>query len=154
MFNNTNHYNLWIEIVDGLEYYYVSFMDEQAVYREIEVSRPVYLEFLRFVKTERNLRRWDERHTEQSDLTNETLNKRALNPAKDTDEIVFDDIWNEKLRLAIQELPEIQRRRFILYYEFGLTYEQIAKIEGCTKMAVKYSVDKAKEKVLENVKFL
>ena len=30
MFENKNPYTLRIEIVDGLEYYYVSFMDEQA----------------------------------------------------------------------------------------------------------------------------
>jgi len=69
MFDNTNPYTLRTETVEGIIRYFISFTDGQAVYREIEVSRPVYLEFLRFVKTERNLRRWDERHSEQSDLT-------------------------------------------------------------------------------------
>jgi len=79
------------------------------------VSRPVYLEFLRFVKVERNLRRWDERHTEQSDLTDETLHDRALYPQKSVEETAFDSLQNEQLRQAVQELPEIQRRRFVLY---------------------------------------
>ena len=41
------------------------------------------------------------------------------------------------------ELPEAQQRRFRLYFDYGLTYEQIGKIEGCSKVAVKYTKDKA-----------
>jgi RNA polymerase sigma-70 factor (ECF subfamily) len=78
------------------------------------------LEFLRFVKIERSLRHWDERHREQSELTDESLNNRALTAPKSLEETVFDSLRNEHLRLAIQQLPEIQRRRFVLYHEFGL----------------------------------
>ena len=35
----------------------------------------------------------------------------------------------------------------ILYYFQGMTYEQIAEMEGCTKRAVKFSVDIAVEKL-------
>lgn len=52
-----------------------------------------------------------------------------------------------QLHRAISELPEIQKRRLILYYFQGLTYEQIAEMEGCTKRAVKFSVDIAVEKL-------
>ena len=151
MFNNENPYTLRTEIVEGITHYFVSFTDGQAIHRETEVSRPVYLEFLRFVKIERNLRRWDERYTEQSDLTDETLYERAFLPPKSIEETVFDSLRNERLRLAIQRLPELQRRRFVLYHEFGLTYEQIAEMEGCTKRAVKFSVDLAKKKVCEEI---
>lgn len=147
MFDNTTHYTLHTEIVEGITHYFISFTDEQAIYRETEVSRPVYLEFLRFVKTERNLRRSDERHIEQSDLTDETLYKRALIPPKSVEDTAFDSMRNKHLRLAIQSLPEIQRRRFILYHEFGLTYEQIAEIEGCSHVAVIHSLSKAEKKI-------
>ena len=65
MFDNSNPYTLRTEVSGGITRYYVSFTDGQAIHRETEVSRPVYLEFLRFVKIERSLRRWDERHIEQ-----------------------------------------------------------------------------------------
>ena len=152
MFDNKNPYTLHAEVIEGIMHYYVSFADDQDIQREIEVSKPVYLEFLRFIRKERNLRRWDERHTEQSELSDETLYKRALNPPKDLEDMVFDSIRSEQLLLAIQELPEIQRRRFVLHHEFGLTYEQIAEMEGCTKMAVKFSVDLAKEKIKKIIK--
>jgi RNA polymerase sigma-70 factor (ECF subfamily) len=147
MFNNENPYTLRTDIVEGITRYYVSFIDGQAINREIEGSRPVYLEFLRFIKHERNLRRWDERHIEQSELTDESLYNRALRPPKSVEETAFDSLRNEYLRLAIQQLPEIQRRRFVLYHEFGLTYEQIAEMEGCTHVAVIRSVDKAQNKI-------
>ena len=147
MFDNTNPYTLRTEIVEGIMHYYVSFKDGQAALRETEVSRPVYLEFLRFVKQERNLRRWDERHIEQSELSDETLYNRALNPPKSVVETVFNSQRDERLRKAITELPEIQRRRFILYYEFGLTYEQIAEMEGCSFQAVAKSIKTAENNI-------
>ena len=147
MFDNTSHYTLRTEIVEGITRYYVSFTDGQAVPRETEVSRPVYLEFLRFIRIERNLRRWDERHIEQSDLTDETLHDRALYPQKSIEDTAFDSLRNEQLRLAVQSLPEIQRRRFVLYHEFGLTYEQIAEIEGCHFTSVRIAIIRAEEKI-------
>jgi len=150
MFDNASHYTLRTEINEGITRYYVSFKDGQAIHRETEVSRPVYLEFQRFVKIERNLRRWDERHTEQSDLTDETLHSRAINPQKSVEDTAIDSIRDKNLRQAVERLPETQRRRFVLYHEFGLTYEQIAEMEGCTKRAVKFSVDIATAKIQEN----
>jgi RNA polymerase sigma-70 factor (ECF subfamily) len=153
MFDNTNPYTLRSEIVDGINRYYVSFIDSEAMPRETEVSRPVYVEFLRFVKVERNLRRSDERHLEQSDLTENNLFNRALCQPKSICDIAFDSQLNEQLRLAIQGLTEIQRRRFVLYHEFGLTYEQIAEMEGCTKMPVIRAIDRAEEKIREQIKY-
>ena len=147
MFDNTNPYTLRSEIVDGITRYFVSFTDGEGLHRETEVSRPIYLEFMRFVKTERNLRRWDERHIEQSELTDETLYNRALIPQKGVEETAFDSLRNEQLRLAIQGLPETQRRRFVLYHEFGLTYEQIAEMEGCKRQPVTRSIRIAEEKI-------
>ena len=54
----------------------------------------------------------------------------------------------DKLHQAIAKLPEKQRRRLVLYYFGEFTYEQIAEMEGCTKRAVKFSVDIA----LKNLK--
>ena len=152
MFDNTSPYTLRKEIVGGITHYYVSFTDGLNIRHETEVSRPVYLEFTRFVRIERSLRHWDERHKERSDLADEALHARAFRPQKSLEETVLDDIRNEKLRQAVRELPAKQRRRFILYYEFGLTYEQIADAENCTKRAVKFSVDYAKEKISKKIK--
>jgi len=44
-------------------------------------------------------------------------------------------------------LPAPQRRRVILHYFEGYTYEQIAMIEGCTHQAVNKSVLAAEKKL-------
>jgi RNA polymerase sigma-70 factor (ECF subfamily) len=152
MFDNTNPYTLWTVVAEGITQYFVSFSDGQAVHRETEVSQSVYLEFCRFVKKERNLRRWDERHTEQSLLTDETLHRRALYPPKSVEDTAYYSSRNKRLRLAMQSLPEIQRRRFVQYHEFGLTYEQIAEIEGCSHVAIISSVRKAQKLLTEILK--
>ena len=48
---------------------------------------------------------------------------------------------------AVGSLPEIQRRRFLLYYEYELNFYQIAAMEHCTASAIQKSVAIAKEKV-------
>ena len=151
MFDNINPYALRTETVACITRYFVSFRDEQAILREIEVSRPVYLEFHCFIKHERNLRRWDERHSEQSEMTDETLYSRASCLPKSVEETVLENQRDELLHQIISELPEIQQRRFILHYEFGLTYKQIAEMEGCTKMAVKFSIDISTNKIRDKL---
>ena len=90
---------------------------------------------------------------EFSDLTDETLNRRARHTPKSVEETVTDMERSAALAQAIAELPEIQRRRFVLYYEYDLTFRAIGELEGCTATSVKKSVDIAKAKIkkkLEN----
>ena len=154
MFDTNNPYALRKENTQGIIRYFVSFIDGQAAARETEVSRSVYLELLRFIKTERNLRRWDERHIEQSELRDEIIYSRAFDHPKSVEDTILDSLRNEQLRLAIEGLPKLQRRRFLLHYEFGLTYEQIAQMEGRSKMSVCESVLRAEEKIREKLKNL
>ena len=137
MFDNTNPYTIRFEETDGRKRYFVAFTDGQGNFRETEVSKAVYMEFCHFIKRERNLRRSDERHLEQSELTEETLCRRAVHKPKPVDDAVNDNIRMERLNRAIMELPEIQKRRFMLHFDLGLTYEQIGAMEGCTKMPIK-----------------
>jgi RNA polymerase sigma-70 factor (ECF subfamily) len=153
MHSNENPYSLRKEVISGLTHYYVAFYDGQAMLWEAEVSRLVYLEFLRFSRHERNQLRWSERHIEQSALTDETLFKRAFQVPKSVEDDALDKQLYERLRNVVRELPEIQRRRFILRYEFDLTYEQIAKIEGCSHVSVSIAVKRAERKIKEAISF-
>jgi RNA polymerase sigma-70 factor (ECF subfamily) len=133
-----------VEVTDGITRYFVCFKDGQGVFHETEVSPLVYSAFCQFVKVERNLQRSDERHFEQSDLSDELLSKRAVYPQKSIEDIVSDAEQADALQAAIAELPETQRRRFVLYYYSELTYKQIAEMEGCSHVAVMHSLEKAK----------
>ena len=88
-----------------------------------------------------------DRHYEQSELTEASLYDRAMHRPATVEESALQSMEYAQLHRAISELPEIQKRRLILYYFQGLTYEQIAEMEGCTKRAVKFSVDIAVEKL-------
>ncbi|HMM06923.1 MAG TPA: sigma-70 family RNA polymerase sigma factor [Clostridiales bacterium] len=154
MDNKFDTYTLRTEVTDGITRYFVCFKDGQGVFREIEVAPPVYSAFCQFVKVERNLRRSDERHIEQSDLSDELLSKRAVHPQKSIEDTIADTEWANALQSAIAELPETQRRRFVLYYYSELTYKQIAEMEGCSHVAVMHSLEKAKAAIEKRIKNL
>jgi len=152
MINNTDKYTLRTKFSEGITHYYVSFRDGEGIIHEIEVSRPVYLEIRRFGQQERNFRCSDERYKEQSALTDAKLNERTLRPQKSVERIVQDNLQSRYLQQIISELPETQRRRLELYHEFGLTFQQIADMEGCSKRAVKFSLDLAEAKIKNNLR--
>ncbi len=85
-------------------------------------------------------------------MTDETLYNRAIAQPKSLEDSTFDSLQNEQLRLAIQSLPDNQRKRFVLHHEFGFTYEQIADLEGRKRSAICESVKRAEEKVREILK--
>lgn len=148
MFDNTNQYKLRVLIIENEPRYYATFMDCNRNSIEIEINESVALSlFQEFVRTERNLRRSDERNLEYSKLTEQTLHQRALYQPKTLEDEFFRNFEKELLWQAIDTLPEIQRRRLILYYFEGFTFDQIAKIEGCQKNPVKRSIDRATEKI-------
>ena len=59
---------------------------------------------------------------------------------------------SELLHRIIAALPEIQRRRFLLYYEYDFNYYDIAAMEHCTAQAVRRSVVLAREKIKVQMK--
>jgi len=152
MFDNNNPYTLRT-ITDGsVTQYFVSFVDDEGDCQEAEVSKTVYLEFHRFIRVERNLRRWDERHMERFALSDAEIHNRAQALTFNAEDIVSSNMLKEKLQHAVQRLPKKQRRRFVLYYDFALNYSQIAEVEGCSRVAVKYTIDNAKLQIAKELK--
>lgn len=124
-------------------HYYISFQDGQGALHEFEIDRTLYEAFNDFeLKDISYLHKWD-KHIEHSEVWESALNDRALIQPESVEEIVLKNILTEKLHRAIRILPTIQRRRLILYFYEGLTYEKIAEREGCSKMSVKRSIDAA-----------
>jgi len=132
--------------------YFLSFKDGQGEHFRFEIDKSLYDVFDGFELEDLSALNEFDRHTEHSNLTETTLNKRTLDKPKTVEEIVYENIRNEQLHNAISELPDTQRRRLLLYYFSELTFEQIAEMEGCTARAVNYSVDLAKQKIEEKIK--
>ena len=127
--------------------HYLSFRDGQGVLRELQITKELFEVLNRFELDDLSiLNEWD-RHIEHFEQTEQSLNRRAFFKAESVEETVLRSIEYERLHRAITQLPETQRRRLMLYYFEGLTYEQIAKMEGCTIMPVKRSIDSAIKKL-------
>ena len=90
------------------------------------------------------------RHLTEADAGEEPLGNRIADPSEPVEDHVYRRIMYQELHKAVAQLPEIQRRRILLYYFGGYTYEQISQMENCTKRAVKFSVDAALKNLREN----
>lgn len=127
--------------------HFLSFQDGQGVLREMQITKELFEVLNRFELDDLSiLNEWD-RHIEHFEQSEQSLNRRAFYKAESVEDAALRNIEYERLHRAISELPETQRRRLTLYYFQGLTYEQIAKMEGCTIMPVKRSIDLALKKI-------
>ncbi|MDE6280770.1 MAG: sigma-70 family RNA polymerase sigma factor [Oscillospiraceae bacterium] len=128
--------------------YYLAFVDGTGAEQCMEIDKALFDAFDRFELDDLSFMNETDRHYEQSEQTEASLNRRAVKQQESVEDTVFQQVEVETLRQAIAKLPEKQRRRLVLYYFGGCTYEQIAKMEGCTYQAVAKSVVAA-EKTLK-----
>ena len=154
MFISKDTYTLRFETIDNILRYFVKFKDSSGVLQEIEISQSAYLVFEKSLNKEKNLNLQDRRYKEHIALSDAELYERARNKPKTVDDIVFNTLLDKQLAKAIAELPKVMKRRFILYYGYGLTYKQIAKIENRNIPSIFESINSAKIKIREKMIFL
>ena len=132
--------------------YIVTFKDVTGKINKIEVQEEVYKALDRFELDDiKEMNEYD-RHIEHLEQTDETLFLNTRNKYISLEELVLKKMIYEKLYEEIEKLPDIQKRRLKLYYFEEMTLESIAKIEGCSKVAVKYSIDHALKKISKSLK--
>ena len=120
--------------------HFLSFWDGQGVLRELQITKELFEVLNCFELDDLSiLNEWD-RHYEHSELTEASLYDRAAMPPESVEETVFRNLRYEALYKAMEQLPETQRRRLVLYYFAGLTYAQIADREGCKYQTVQESI--------------
>ena len=127
--------------------YYIEFIDGQKKDHHMEINEELYEVFNGFELEDLKYLNILDRHIEQSEIYEITLYKRSGLVMESTEDEAMHNIHLEELHIAISKLPEIQKRRLILYYFVDLTYEQIAKIEGCSFQSVAKSVTAAEKKL-------
>lgn len=133
-------------------YYSVSFEDGQGVSHILEIGKTLYETFDSFELDDLVYLNVLDRHIEQSEVWESTLNARAVQKPESTEDIVFRRIQIQELHRAIAELPEVQRRRIVLYYFEEMTYEQIARKEHCSFQAVAKSIVAAEKRIKKILK--
>lgn len=132
--------------------YTVEFVDNQRIIHKVAISDKVYEAFNKFELEDVSQIHKYQRHIEHSEVFEDTLSIKALNKSIGVDEIVEKKFLNDELKVAIKELPEIQRNRLKKYYFEDMTLDEIAKEEKCSKVAVKYSIDIAVQKISKKLK--
>lgn len=128
-------------------HFYVSFQDSQGIKHCLEINHDLFDLFNKFELEDLSYLNEVDNHYEHSELTETSLNARSIAHPESIDEVVAKKIQTQNLHIAITQLPEIQRRRLIMYYFDGLTYQQIADIEGCIHQAVAKSIKAAEKKI-------
>ena len=132
--------------------HFLSFRDEQGVLQELQITKELFEVLNRFELDDLSiLNEWD-RHYEHSELTEGSLYDRAAMLPESVEETVFRNLRYESLYKAMEQLPETQRRRLVLYYFKGLTYAQIADKEGCKYQTVQESIYAALKKLKKLLK--
>ena len=132
--------------------YVVEFKDNKNIIQKIAISDEVYEAFDKFELEDISQIHKYRKHIEHSEVYEESLYHRAINDSVSIEEEIEEKIIIEELKGIINLLPEIQKRRLKKYYFDDMTLEQIAEEENCTKVAVKYSIDIAIEKISKKIK--
>lgn len=144
-----------LDYIEEKNSYNVGFKDGKGVVQKVEVSKVVYQAFDRFELDDLSELNEYDNHIEHSEIYENNLYERAINKPLKVEEIVEVMIINEKLKNAINNLSDIQKRRIKMYYFDGLTQQEIANIEGTSLRAVQYTLNDATsklKKILKNLK--
>ena len=126
--------------------YIISFKDALGILQEIKVTKEVYAIFDKSeLQDKREMNEFD-RHIEHSEIYEDNLVIRAKEKTISMEDEFIQKATFEELKRAIEMLPEIQKRRFLLYYDYDLNYYQIGAMEHCNASAARNSVVIAREK--------
>lgn len=153
MFKDVGKYILSVESDFEVNRYFVSIKGNE-MYPKTEISYDVYRELSNSKKQEQNLNKSDSRYIDLNELSDFYLSENAkisLSLVRDM-EINIED--TELVTAFKSILTETQCRRFDYRLYSGLTYEQIAEEEGCSKISVYESFTQIKKKLEKFIKTL
>ena len=109
----------------------------------VEVSTPVKELLEQSTRQIQSQRRQDRRHLDFTVHADEDLDTTLLPAYEDTADLLERIERNTRLHKAIGKLTQVQQRRVFLYFFEGLTYSQIARLEGVYYRSVIDSVKQA-----------
>lgn len=132
--------------------FYNCFRDGMKKYHKVEIDKKIADIYIKSWSADKKIEHEIERHIEHSEVYENNLNSRAMDkPLSLEDEIIRKSTFKD-LKNAIKELPEIQQRRIKMYYFDEMNMIQMEEKEHCSKVAIKYSLDNAIEKLKEIIK--
>lgn len=124
-------------------HYFIQFKDGSGIEHCLEIEKPLFELFDQFELDDIQRLNEVERHLDMRELSEVPADESEQIRKQSAELEALRKMESEQLHIAISRLPEIQRRRLTLYYYGGLTHEQIADIEGCTRWAVSKTITQA-----------
>lgn len=112
----------------------------------VEVSVEVYEYLDRADHKEENLAHEKRRHWDIREFDEYIIAAEGRSFQETPEEWVCRRETLDELLFMLENCTATQRRRFLLYALDGLSFEQIARLDGCSKAAVQDSVEAARKK--------
>lgn len=114
---------------------------------EVEVEESIGAVIIESRRLEDNLARKERYHCYSLDAVDFEGSEYA---GKDTPESLLEQTADKQhIKRILEELPEVQRKRLLLYAQ-GKSLREIARLEGVDHKAVKKSIEAAKKYFLNN----
>lgn len=130
------------------------FKDAENKTHKIEITEELKEFFISEKKILKSQKNKFDRHIEHSEIYENNLNKRAMNKSFNLEDEVIRKTTFEKLKKAIEKLPEKQKARIKKYYFEDKNINQIAREENTTKQAISSVLERAiknLKKILEKI---
>ena len=139
---------IWVMRVEGTgknRRCYVRLMTPAGA-REVEISPAVENAMKELQREFDKYDMREYRHESHLEQTPTTKIPRDLF-GKSPEELMMERYESNRLKDALLRLSLVQRRRFILKYDYKLPTEEIARIEGCSTRAIERSLTNARRKL-------
>ena len=127
--------------------YYILFKDNKNILHKECVNKEIFEVF------DENERYENSRFFEYSTkYVKSIVNIENARDSKYTDEYFINKLTIQEIKQLLNELPDIQKRRFIKYYFEEKIQDEIAKEEKVNKSSINRSIDSVIEKILKKFK--
>lgn len=137
-----------LNYIESKNIYTVSFKDVKGELQEVEINKEIYKALDRFELDDLSEMNEYDNHIEHSEIFENNLESRAKDKQILLEDMIIQKVTFEKLKKAINELPEIQKRRIKKYYFDEKTEQEIADEENATHQSVHIILERA----LKNLK--
>ena len=130
----------------------IAFKDVNGKSRIIRANKILRDEYKRRKSEENSQNIKFSRYIEHSELTDISLNKRAVNKEISLEEQVVSNLESERIIKEIWKLPTPQNRRVYMYIVDEFSYTKIAKIENRSIPTVKESIERGLENLRKKLR--
>lgn len=125
--------------------FYITFKDYLGNEITSEIPKEIYRTYKNAYLNNFKMKYEERKHWDADEQTEESIYEKSFEQQKSLEEIVIENEEKENIKITITRIPELQSRRIKMRYFKEMTLKDISKIEDCSIVAVKYSLDNAEK---------